>query len=276
MSVPMSLSVVPVSQGSPTAVACELRGLRALIADFPPSLHLPRHAHAQPTLAVVLSGCFRKQLAGGVQEAVPGSLITEPAGERHANWFGPRGARVALLQPLEVEEDGEIPWRTLFGRPAATVDAGCTTLAWRMARELAAPDDLSLLALEALTLELLVSAARGRSAEPASRPPSWLAHVEERLRVEFVQPPTMRTLAEEAGVHPVHLARVFRRRHGCTAATHVRKLRVAWAQEQLLRADATAADVALAAGFADQSHFARVFRQIVGQSPARWRREQLS
>jgi len=227
-------------------------------------------------LAVVLSGGFRKQLASDVQEAVPGSLITEPAGERHANWFGPRGARVALLQPLEVEEDGEIPWRTLFGRPRAAVDAGCTALAWRMARELTAPDDLSRLALEALTLELLVSAARGTPLELGSRPPPWLLHVEERLRVEFVRPPSMRALAEDAGVHPVHLARVFRRRHGCTAATHVRRLRVAWAQEQLLRAGATTADVALAAGFADQSHFARVFRQIVGLSPARWRRQQLS
>ena len=276
MSMPMSPSVVPVSQGSPTAVARELAGLRALVADFPPSLHLPRHAHAQPTLAVVLSGRFRKQLASDVQEAVPGSLITEPAGERHANWFGPQGARVALLQPLEVEEDGEIPWRRLFSRPRAAVDAGCTALAWRMARELTGPDDLSLLALEALTLELLVSAARGTASELGGHAPSWLAHVEERLRVEFVRPPSMRTLAHEAGVHPVHLARVFRRRHGCTVATHVRRLRVAWAQEQLLRASATTADVALAAGFADQSHFARVFRQLVGVSPARWRREQLS
>jgi len=272
----MSLSVVPVSQGSPTAVARELRRLRALVADFPPSLHLPRHAHAQPTLAVVLCGRFRKQLATGVQEAAPGSLITEPAGERHANWFGPESKSVAILQPLEVEEDGEIPWRTLFGRPHAAVDAGCTALAWRMARELTAPDDLSLLALEGLTLEILVSAARGSSAEPRNHPPLWLARVEERLRVEFVRPPSMQALANEAGVHPVHLARVFRRRHGCTAATHVRKLRVAWAQEQLLRADATTADVAVAAGFADQSHFTRVFRQIVGLSPARWRRQQLS
>ena len=276
MSVSMSLPVVPVSQGSPTVVARELPGLRALVADFPAALHLPRHSHAQPTLAVVLSGCFRKQLASEVQEAVPGSLITEPAGECHANWFGPRGARVALLQPLQVEEDGEIPWHRLFGRPRASLDPACTSLAWRMARELTAPDDLSLLALEALTLELLVSAARGGSVEPRSRPPPWLARVEERLRVEFVRPPPMRTLAREAGVHPVHLARVFRRRNGCTAASHVRKLRVAWAQAQLLLEGATTADVALAAGFADQSHFARVFRQLVGVSPARWRRQQLS
>jgi len=85
----------------------------------------------------------------------------------------------------------------------------------------------------------------------------------------------MEHLAHEAGVHPVHVARVFRRHHGCTAASHVRRLRVAWAQEQLLRPGASLAAVALAAGFSDQSQFSRAFRQVVGVSPARWRREQV-
>jgi len=272
----MSAPVVPVSQGSPTVAFREVRGLRTLVADFPATLHLPRHAHEHPTLAAVLSGHFRKHLARGIQEAVAGSLITEPAGERHANWFGPRGARVVLLQPLVLEEHGEIPWHTLFARPRAAVDPWCAALARRIAQELTAPDDLSSLALDALTLELLVCAARARSPDPGTHPPRWLAHVEERLRVQFVHPPSMRSLAEEAGVHPVHLARVFRKHHGCTAASHVRKLRVAWAQEQLLRPGTRTADIALAAGFSDQSHFARVFRQLAGMSPARWRCQRLS
>jgi len=50
---------------------------------------------------------------------------------------------------------------------------------------------------------------------------------------------------------------------------------VAWTQEQLTRTALSMAEVALAAGFSDQSHFARVFRQMVGVSPGRWRRERL-
>jgi AraC family transcriptional regulator len=272
----MSAPLVPVSQGSPAVAAREFRGLRTLVADFPASLHLPRHAHEHPTLAVIVSGRFRKQLANGAQEGVPGSVITEPAGERHANWFGPRGARVVLLQPLVLEEDGELPWRRLFDRPRATVDPWCSALASRIAEELASPDDLSPLALQGLTIELLVAATRGNGPAAEKRPPPWLGRVEELLRVHFAHPPSMRRLAEEAGVHPVHLARVFRRHHGCTAATHVRRLRVAWAQDQLACPGASTADVALAAGFSDQSHFARVFRQIVGISPARWRRQRFA
>jgi AraC family transcriptional regulator len=226
-------------------------------------------------MAVVLSGLFRKDVAGVEQDAAPGTVIAEPAGERHANWFGPGGARVVLLQPLVLEES-ELPCRTLFARPHLAVDPWCAALARRVARELVSPDDLSVLALEGLTLELLVSAARAQPTGHFRRPPRWLTRIEELLRVDFVHPPSMRSLALEAGVHPVHLARVFRRHHGCTAASHVRKLRVAWAQEQLLRPGATAADVALAAGFADQSHLARAFREILGVPPGRWRRQNAS
>ena len=272
----MSIPVVPVSQGSPAVVGRELPNLRVLVANFPPSLHLSRHAHEHPTMAVVLSGLFRKDVAGGAQNAAPGTVIAEPAGERHANWFGPRGARVVLLQPLWVDQESELPCRTLFARPHLAVDPWCAALAGRVACELVSPDDLSLLALEGLTLELLVSAVRAQPTGRFHQPPRWLVRVEELLRMDFVRPPSMRSLAAEAGVHPVHLARVFRRHHGCTVASHVRKLRVAWAQEQLLRPGATAADIALAAGFADQSHLARAFRQILGVSPGRWRRQHAS
>jgi AraC-like DNA-binding protein len=33
------------------------------------------------------------------------------------------------------------------------------------------------------------------------------------------------------------------------------------------------ADVSLAAGFAEQSHFSRVFKDVVGVSPGAWQRE---
>ena len=46
------------------------------------------------------------------------------------------------------------------------------------------------------------------------------------------------------------------------------------ARAMLTEAGASLADVACATGFADQSHFTRVFSKIVGMSPGAWRREQ--
>jgi AraC family transcriptional regulator len=269
----MSIPVIPVSQGSPAVLGRALEGWRVMLADFPPGLELPRHAHDRATLATVISGEFRKQLVGGGQECRPCTVLAEPAGERHANVFGPRGARVVLLQPLDGQVDPR--WAGVLCRPRATVDPGCVELARRIGAELSGPDDLSALALHGLTLELLVATARGAPSRPRSRPP-WLGRLEERLRAGFVRPPDMGSLAREVGLHPVHVARVFRSHYGTTVAGYVRRLRVAWAQEQLLRPGATMADVALASGFADQSHFARVFRRLLGVTPGQWRRRNLA
>jgi transcriptional regulator GlxA family with amidase domain len=49
--------------------------------------------------------------------------------------------------------------------------------------------------------------------------------------------------------------------------------RVRRAQQVLLEADARLAEVALASGFADQSHLTRVFRSLTGEAPGAWRRK---
>jgi AraC-like DNA-binding protein len=52
--------------------------------------------------------------------------------------------------------------------------------------------------------------------------------------------------------------------------------RIEAVQRRLLETSASLSEIALACGFADQSHLTRVFRAQVGQSPAHWRRMRLS
>jgi AraC family transcriptional regulator len=73
-------------------------------------------------------------------------------------------------------------------------------------------------------------------------------------------------------VHPVTLARAFRRSFGCTVGEYLRRLRIERATEQLAGGDTPLAEIALAAGFADQSHFSNVFRRRTGMSPSAFRR----
>jgi AraC family transcriptional regulator len=74
------------------------------------------------------------------------------------------------------------------------------------------------------------------------------------------------------GVHPVTLARGFRRRFGCTMGDYVRQRRIERAMEQLRSSHDSLAEIALQNGFADQSHFSNLFRRTVGLSPSRYRR----
>ena len=69
----------------------------------------------------------------------------------------------------------------------------------------------------------------------------------------------------------MHLPRVFRRWKRQGIGEYVHRLRIRAACEQMLRPETPIADIGLANGFADQSHFTRSFRRVTGMSPARFR-----
>jgi AraC family transcriptional regulator len=143
----------------------------------------------------------------------------------------------------------------------------------RIQRELAAPDTATPLALEALVLELLASAAREATAAPGSALPGWLRDVVALLHERFAEPGLeLRRLADVAGVHPVSLSRAFRRHLGRTPGAYLRGLRLEQAARELERSERPLSEVAAAAGFADQSHFTRAFRAAFGATPGEWRR----
>jgi AraC family transcriptional regulator len=73
-------------------------------------------------------------------------------------------------------------------------------------------------------------------------------------------------------VHPVYLACAFRRHYRSTVGEYVRRLRVEFACRELSATRAPLAQVALAAGFADQSQFSRTFKRVVGLTPTEYRK----
>jgi AraC family transcriptional regulator len=89
------------------------------------------------------------------------------------------------------------------------------------------------------------------------------AHFAERLAIA--------TVAALVGVHPVHFARTFRRVYHTTFAGYVREVRIEFARRELAASHVPLCDIAAAAGFCDQSHFSRLFKQYTGMSPAEYR-----
>jgi AraC family transcriptional regulator len=94
----------------------------------------------------------------------------------------------------------------------------------------------------------------------------------ERLRDAPADGVSIAAIAAEAGVHPVHLARMFRACYGTSPGSYARRVRLDRAAERLAATDVPLAEVATDAGFADQSHFTRAFRRHTGLPPGRYRR----
>ena len=78
-------------------------------------------------------------------------------------------------------------------------------------------------------------------------------------------------LAAVVGMSPHYFAELFRKSMGCTPHRYVVLQRIERAKQCLRESGRSVTDVGLDAGFRNPSHFARVFRQIVGSSPSLFR-----
>ena len=70
-----------------------------------------------------------------------------------------------------------------------------------------------------------------------------------------------------------HFSRKFKQSFGESPHAYVRRKRLENACHLMISSAASLSEIALSAGFSDQSHLCRLFRQAFRQSPASWRRE---
>src|SRR6185503_8576742 len=92
------------------------------------------------------------------------------------------------------------------------------------------------------------------------------------LSAHLESPPRLSEAARFVGVHPMHLARLFRERLGYSMGEYVRRCRIAWARDLLQREQYTIGEIGARVGFADHAHFCRTFLRITGCTPGWYRK----
>ncbi|MBW8878486.1 MAG: helix-turn-helix transcriptional regulator [Acidobacteria bacterium] len=230
----------------------------------------PSHSHELAYFSLLLEGGYAEQVGSRSFAHRPMTLAFHPPGLEHRDEVGDGGGHFFSV------EVGERWFKRL--REEARPELGFTVLtsgaplwlAARLYRELRAPGAAAALVIDGLVLELL--AAAGRLARPHERrPPAWLATVEDLLRQSYREPLTLDHLAAAAGVHPCHVSRTFRHFRGLTPGDFVHELRIRHLCEGLADPDRSLIDLALDAGFADQSHCNRIFKRVTGMTPGTFR-----
>ena len=243
-------------------------GASARLSYYAPGTSMAEHHHTLHQFSCLLVGEFLEVHAGREREICLPSVGVKPAGLEHLNQYGPYGALILSINLEPSRLDEYLP--------------GCST-AWRwQAGAMTGRDRRSALALatlaggtevEAETLVCdLLAVLTPDHAEPANAPPrpampGWLARARDALR-ESEATPDLKLIADEAGVHRVHLSRAFTDRFGVPPSLYRRHCRLAQAIAKMLQG-ASLADAAHSAGFADQSHFSRFAKTETGYSPHR-------
>jgi AraC-like DNA-binding protein len=102
--------------------------------------------------------------------------------------------------------------------------------------------------------------------------PWQLRRAKQILISRLDEPISLAELARACKLSPGHFARAFRQTAGQPPHRWLMEQRIEKAKQLLVDTTLSLAQIAQNCGFADQSHFTRVFAQLVQSSPGQWRR----
>lgn len=250
----------------------EVSGLVLTESTYPPDVVLPRHRHRHAGFRLTLEGGFTDVLEGRARECPPRSVAFQAPEVAHEQRIAGRLTRTFNVDFSESVWRSRYPLVSRLDSRMALASARLSTLTARLYQEFRRGDDVAALAIEGLALELLAEAVRAATPPKASAPPAWLARVRELLDAVRGPPPTLAQLAREAGVSPTQLSRGFRQFFQCTPGDHLRRSRLERASRALRETAHPLSDIALEAGYCDQSHMTREFSRRLHLTPAEYRR----
>ena len=203
----------------------------------------------------------------------PVILLDKP---RHTLLFYlPRMALNAIADDANAPRIGDLNYKPGAGISDATILSLGTTILPALSR----PDQANRLFVEHVMMAVGIHVAQTYGGmRPVSRPArGGLAPWQERRAKEILSANLnddvpLKDVARECRLSVSHFSRAFRRTVGAAPHNWLRTRRIEAAQEKLRYSRLSVSEVALACGFADQSHLTRVFTGMVGVSPGVWRR----
>jgi AraC family transcriptional regulator len=231
---------------------------------------VPPHRHEAAYFSLLLEGTYSERAADFDLVYQPYTLAFHAAGTVHEDEIGRLGCRffaVALL------DDWNHVIEELGGARAHVFELDGGDPVWivlRLYREFYARHANAEAAVEDLVYQLCTHVAR-RSADETEEP-QWLGAVDANVREGFREPIDLRAIAKQAGVHPAHLCRAYRRFRGRTISDAMLGIRIQHVCRRLIEGKDPLSAIALESGFADQSHMTRIFTRVTGRSPGAHRR----
>lgn len=219
-----------------------------LYMTYPAGMKNRPHRHGQDIFGTLVRG-YSADWEGG-------SSVYLPAGDKHFDVIGPSGCQLITIefQPRTIEIDNPNQ-----RRQTASPDL------FQMARALQRAlirNSCTDVFVRSIVHEFLASDFVQGASTKRSRA-TWLRHANEYIEEHFRTRPSLETIANAIGVHPVHLAREYRRRYKVTVAQTVRRRVVSEALSLIIKEHMPASVVAGHYGYT-ASHFSQLLQREAG------------
>ena len=221
------------------------------------------HFHEHPYFMMVLQGNVLDINNGSKRRCNPGTLLFLNWQEAHMNRLHSKMARGFHVEVRrnwikKFEINNEIKEGCIaIKNPKAYVHLS------RIYFEFHKNDSLSPLGISTELIELLSSL---ESPGQNIGIPVWFSRLIDLLH-DIDGPVNLNFLSEQLGLHPVHISRTFTRVMKISMSEFVRRIRLKRAIALLQSQQGSLSQIALQSGFYDQSHFTKVFKAFLGQTP---------
>jgi AraC family transcriptional regulator len=261
-------------RGFTTGEALRWRRIPGLVlaeVEYEAGERIHQESHSRARFLLVVRGGLMPADARRASGERAATLFFQPAGEPRSYTATSAGATCLILEMDDTWLARAREHAPVLTRAASFQGGLVLHLAHRLYGEFRLRDEVSRLAIESIALGVLAEASRRAAREERESAPAWLVRARAFVDRHFAERVLLATVAAMVGVHPVHLARSFRRTYNTTFSGYVRELRVEYARVQLISTGAALGEIALSSGFCDQSHFCRTFKRETGLSPAEYR-----
>ena len=284
---------------------------RSVVADFGIRLSSSRprkvseHAHDNIQISIPLGSTIAsvawRTLEGTLKHAVAqrGHALIVPAQQRHAVAWKNRARFVNIHLPTDTTSDERHEFLRRIERLGEThvvADPFLARLGELIVLRAAKQAGLDEAALQSFRMivethvmnpyptaaaALPIRRLEGGPARPARREtcglaPAPLHRITAAILQDLARDWTVEELAGRLGMSAGHFSRAFRRSTGAAPRQWLIRQRIDAAIDKLLMTSDPLVEIALACGFAEQTHFTRTFTRVVGTSPGVWRRRHQS
>jgi AraC family transcriptional regulator len=253
-----------------------------------PACVIPRHEHIENFLHVVLHGSVNYEVITRGKTfqfaATPGTTFILPRGTvDELTWRGPTHRVAVAIHPsllisaldeashendIELAEHWNLTDRHIMAvLLAMTADLGDGSPAGRLYGESLATA-LAVYLLNRYTVRRYAPVTY-KGGLPKYRLKRVLDHIGDNVAADL----SLSQLAAIAGMSPHYFVEMFRQSTGRAPHQYVLLQRIERAKQSLCDPGRSVIEAGLDAGFQNPSHFARVFRKLVGTSPSRFQAE---
>ena len=231
---------------------------------------VPLHSHDDAHFILVLRGRYRTDIARGT--TTDGNvLIFNPSGTTHRDHFVERGGRFFSISLMPDHFDRLSSSRGSAKNPEIIRDGPVRWSALQLYRYMVLGDGGWSEMMDEWVITLVGQLDRYCVVTGRGGAPSWMETATSFINDCLTERLSVTKVASEAGVHPYHLSRTFRRHLGMSVIEFIRNARVERAEQMLSRGTLPLTQVALGCGYADQSQFSKAFRRVTGTTPGAYR-----